>query len=108
MYSGIVVNNVLFSSTETTKPSDDQNNPGLAGQNKVDPKTKVFGHHFIVLDGNHIYDPSYGEDYGTLNAWATACIAGFVWNTGQNSPDRYEPKTNDNKTFVGFDGTWNY
>ena len=50
--------------------------PGLPGQNTANPKSHFGDHRIVKIDGKY-YDPSYGTQFATLQAWEDASVMGF-------------------------------
>lgn len=62
--------------------------PGLPGQNTANPKSTFSDHTIVKISGTY-YDPSYGMQFATIQAWETASVAGFVARDPQGVNNNY-------------------
>lgn len=53
---------------------------GMAGQNTQNPSQKIFGKHYLVLQGNNLYDPSYGRIYTNASEFTLQNVEGYAKN----------------------------
>lgn len=78
---------------------------GLPGQNTPTPSEKVFGSHFIVLQGSNFYDPSYGVTYADASDFQSKAVAGFATHVAGEPAAQWHVRKPSGITDIGFFST---